>query len=95
MIDDYKLVYSITALPNILFANMTSASQPLTFDSAKFTIPQEIKGVSIELRIYLFNPNGILIEMSSIMLPASAPIICQTAEFTGLKLVDQLIKNLD
>lgn len=94
MIDNYTLVYSITALPNILFANMTKASEPLTFNRDKFIIPAEIKDIPIELRIYLFNQKGILIEMSSNILPPSAGIICQTAELTGLKLVEKLLDNL-
>jgi hypothetical protein len=90
-LDNYTLVYSITALPNVLFANVTKASQPLSFDRTKFIIPTEIKDIPIELRIYLFNEEGNLMEMSSNILPPSASIICQTAELTGLKLVNKLL----
>jgi hypothetical protein len=92
MIENYTLVYSITALPNILFANTTRASEPLTFDKTKFIVPNEIKDIPIELRVYLFNEKGNLVEMTSNILPPSASIICQTAELTGLKLVNKLLK---
>jgi hypothetical protein len=91
MLDDYTLVYSITALPNVLFANVTKASQPLSFDRTKFIVPNEVKDIPIELRIYLFNKEGNLMEMASNILPPSASIICQTAELTGLKLVHKLL----
>jgi hypothetical protein len=91
MIEDYTLVYSITALPNILFASTTKALEPLSFDKDKFFIPNEIKDLPIELRVYLFNEAGNLVEMTSNILPASSSIICQTAELTGLKLVKKLL----
>jgi hypothetical protein len=93
-LDQYNLVYSITALPNILFGNCTQASNPLSFNSEKFSIPDEIKDIPIELRIYLFNPEGNLVEMTSNILPSSPSIICKTAELTGLKLVKKLMDNL-
>lgn len=91
VLKDYTLVYSITALPNILFAATTKALEPLTFDKSKFILPTEIKDIPIELRIYLFNENGNLVEMTSNILPTSASIICQTAELTGLKIVKKLL----
>ena len=101
-IENYTLVYSITAVPHILFANTTSADQPLSFNHEKFFIPAEVKNASsmpVEVRIYLFKPNGNLWEMTSNMLPASESIICQTAELSGLKLVkkvmDELANNSD
>lgn len=93
-LDKYTLVYNITALPNILFANITSAAQPLSFNSELFTLPSEIKDIPIELRICLFNEEGNLVEMSSNVLPHSTKIICQTAELSGLKIVKKLIDKL-
>jgi hypothetical protein len=90
-VSNYTLVYSITALPNILFAATTKILEPLTFDKTKFIIPPEIKDIPIELRIYLFNDEGNLIEMTSNILPPSSSIICQTAELTGLKIVKKLL----
>ena len=96
-LEDYTIVYSITAIPNILFANVTSAAEPLSFNHEKFTIPNEIKGSAstpIEVRIYLFGPEGNLIEMTSNSLPASAHIICQTAELSGLKMTKKVLDKL-
>lgn len=93
-LNKYSLVYTITALPNVLFANITSAAEPLSFNPSKFTIPEEIKDIPIELRICLFNPQGTLVEMTSNILPHSSNIICQTAELSGLRLVSKLIDNL-
>lgn len=96
-IEDYTLVYSITAVPHILFANTTSASEPLSFNHEKFYIPPEIKSgssIPVEVRIYLFKPDGALYEMTSNMLPASESIICQTAELSGLKLVKKIMDVL-
>jgi hypothetical protein len=93
-INKYTLVYTITALPNILFANITTASEPLSFNSSKFTIPEEVRDIPIELRICLFNPSGNLVEMTSNILPHSSNIICQTAELSGLRLASKLIDNL-
>lgn len=93
-LNKYSLVYTITALPNVLFANITSASEPLSFNPTKFSIPEEIRDIPIELRICLFNPSGNLVEMTSNILPHSSNIICQTAELSGLRLVSKLIDNL-
>ena len=95
-LEDYTLVYSITAMPNILFANVTNASEPLSFNHEKFYIPPELKAASnpIEVRIYLFAPSGSLIEMASNTLPASASIVCQTAELSGLKMSKKILDQL-
>ena len=94
MIDQYQLVYNITALPHVLYASSTSAKEPLTFDSDKLFIPGELKGLPIELRVSLYNPDGGLVELSSVMLPASAPTIATCANLTGLKLVNKLIQTM-
>ena len=91
ILDSYTLVYNITAIPNILFANITKGSEPLSFDSNKLTIPGDLKGQPLELRIMMFKPDGNLFEMSSVMLPSSAAIIAQTAELTGLKMVKKIM----
>jgi hypothetical protein len=96
-LEKYTLVYSITAVPHILFANSTSAAEPLSFNHEKFYIPPEVKNASsmpVEVRIYLFKPEGNLYEMTSNMLPASESIICQTAELSGLKLVKKVMDEL-
>lgn len=96
-LENYTLVYSITAIPNILFANVTNAAEPLSFNHEKFTIPGEIKASAstpVEVRIYLFNPEGNLIEMTSNNLPASAKVICQTAELSGLKMSKKVLDSL-
>jgi len=94
-ISKYILVYNITALPTILYASMTPADQPLTFDASKLHVPNELSGTPIELRISMYNPNGVLIELASNMLPANSLIIANTAQLTGLKLVKKLIDNLN
>lgn len=93
-IEKYTLVYNITALPNVLFANITKASEPLSFNSELFILPSEIKDIPIELRICLFNEEGNLVEMSSSVLPHSSKIICQTAELSGLRIVKKLLDKL-
>jgi len=93
-ISKYMLVYNITALPAILYASMTPADEPLTFDSDKLEIPPDLNGIPIELRISIYNPEGKLIELASNMLPANSVVIAQTAQLTGLKLVKKLIDNL-
>lgn len=94
---DYKLVYSITAIPNILFAGITTAAEPLSFDFEKFHIPVELTTGStpIEVRIYLFGPDNNVIEMSSNILPASPSIICKTAELSGLKISKKILDKLN
>ena len=94
MIDNYSLVYNITALPHILYASQTPANQPLTFDADKLYVPGELKGLPVELRISLYDPEGNLVELSSVMLPASPPTISTCANLTGLKLVNKLVKKL-
>ena len=94
---DYTLVYSITSIPHILFSNMTPADVPLSFDPEKFYIPQELKSTAsslIEVRVYLFKPDGILQEMTSNMLPSNEGIICQTAALSGLKLAKKILDQL-
>ena len=90
----YILVYNITALPTILYASLTPADEPLTFDASKFVIPPELVGTPIELRVSMYNPEGTLIELASNMLPANAVMIANSAQLTGLKLVKKLIDNL-
>lgn len=91
---DYILVYNITSLPSVIYASVTPATQPLTFDSDKLFIPQELKGLPIELRISMFDGEGNLVEMSSVMLPSSAATIATCANLTGLKLVKKVLDKL-
>lgn len=96
-IEDYTLVYSITAVPHILFANTTKADEPLSFDHERFYIPPELKNTAsslIEVRVYLFKPNGTLYEMTSNMLPSNESIVCQTAALSGLKLTKKIMDEL-
>lgn len=93
MIDKYILVYSITALPTVIYSSWTFANQPLTFDSDKLFIPADLKGMPIELRISLYDDEGSLIEMTSTMLPSSAATIATSANLTGLKLVKKLLSK--
>jgi hypothetical protein len=90
-LESVSLVYNITALPTILFAQITKASEPLTFKPDKFHIPTELKGQPVELRVSAYDKSGRCLNISSDMLPASASIICQTAEYTGLKMVESLL----
>ncbi len=94
MLEDYILVYELTALPIVLFSQYTKANEVLTFDSSKLYIPNDLKGLGIELRISLFDEKGMLIELTSDMLPASNNIIAAVANLTGLKLVKKLIEKL-
>lgn len=93
-ISKYMLVYNITALPTILYASMTPADEPLTFDATKLTVPPDLVGTPIELRVAMYNPQGVLIELASNMLPANPLMIANSAQLTGLKLVKKLIDNL-
>jgi len=93
-ISKYTLVYNITALPTILFASMTPADEPLTFDSSKLHVPNDLVGTPIELRVSMYTPDGVLIELASNMLPANPLMIANSAQLTGLKLVKKLIDNL-
>lgn len=96
-LEKFTLIYSITAIPHILFANNTPATEPLSFNHEKFYIPPEVKSsgsMPVEVRIYIFKPDGSLYEMTSNMLPASESIICQTAELSGLKLVKKVMDEL-
>ena len=92
-LEDYSLVYTITALPSILFAQMTSADQPLTFDYEKFYVPPQLTGQQVEIRIVLFNKEGTCIQMSSDMVLANSKYICQIIEVTGLKMVETLLSQ--
>lgn len=86
MIKQYKLVYNITAIPTVYYGFCTSAEEPLEFDPDKLLIPDELKGIPVELRVSLYNPEGHLIELSSSMLPAAPATICNVANKTGLSL---------
>lgn len=86
MINQYKIVYNITAIPTVYYGYCTSAVEPLEFDPDKLMIPEELKGIPVELRISLYDPEGQLIELSSTMLPAAPATICNVANKTGLAL---------
>lgn len=82
--DNYKIVYNITTIPTVFYGFCTSAKEPLEFDPDKLTIPEELKGMPVELRVSLYNPEGHLIELSSNMLPAAPATICNLANKIGL-----------
>lgn len=86
MIDQYRIVYNITAIPTVYYGSCAPANEPLEFDPDKLVIPDELKGIPIELRISLYCPEGSLIELSSNMLPAAAATICNVANKTALSL---------
>lgn len=94
MLKDYLLVYSITALPTVLYSSYTTAAEPLTFDAEKLTIPSNVKGLPVELRVSLYDPEGCIKEMTSTMLPAAASTIAVSANLTGLKLVKKVVDEL-
>lgn len=94
MIENYKIVYNITAIPTVYYGFCTSANEPLEFDPEKLDIPDELKGVPIELRISLYNPEGHLIELSSNMLPSAPATICNVANKIGLTLSLKAVDNL-
>ena len=94
MLEEYTLIYDITCLPTVIYSSLTSANQPLTFDSQKLYVPEEIKGLPVELRISLYNSKGSLVEMSSTLLPSASATIAASANLTGLKLVKNLIEKL-
>lgn len=95
ILDDYLLVYSITALPTVLYSSYTTAKEPLSFDPEKLYIPNEIKALPVELRVSIFNPDGGLREMTSAILPSAPATIAVSANLTGLKLVKKLIDELN
>ena len=95
ILEQYILVYSITALPTVIYSSYTTAKEPLTFDAQKLYIPSEIKALPLELRISLFNPDGSLREMTSTILPSAPATIAVSANLTGLKLVKNLIDELN
>ena len=86
MIKNYRLVYNITAIPTVYYGYCTPANEPLEFDPDKLVIPDDLKGIPVELRISLYDPEGQLIELSSNMLPAAPATICNLANKTGLSL---------
>lgn len=88
------MMYMITSLPTVLYSSYTTAKEPLTFDPDKLIIPNELKGLPVELRICLFNPNGDIKEFSSDMLPSAPATICASANLIGLKMVKALIEEL-
>ena len=95
-IKEYIIVYNITVLPTILFAQLTQANEPLEFDKDKFNIPDVLKGQPVELRVSLYKSSGEIEEMISDILPSSSAIICNMANLYGLKLVKKLLdKNSD
>ncbi|MBD2201566.1 hypothetical protein H6G33_09425 [Calothrix sp. FACHB-1219] len=63
-LSEYKLVYEITILPHILFAQLTNADEPLYF-SKPLEVPTELQHFSIDLRVGLYSPEGRLIELAN------------------------------
>ena len=94
MLKDYLLVYSITALPTVLYSSYTTAAEPLTFDADKLHIPKDLNGMPVELRVSLYGPDGGVKEMTSTMLPSAAATIAVSANLTGLKLVAKAVDEI-
>ena len=90
---DYKIVYNITAIPTVYYGFCTNALEPLEFDPDKLNIPNELKGVPVELRVSLYNPEGYLIELSSNMVPSAPTTICKLADKIGLHLSLKAVKD--
>lgn len=81
-------------MPTVLYSSYTTAKEPLTFDAEKLYIPPEVNGLPVELRVSIFNPNGMAKEVTSTMLPAAPATIAASANLTGLKLVKKLIDEI-
>lgn len=89
-LDDYDLIYEITCLPNIIYAEKTKASQPICF-SHDLYIPKELAAAIVECRFSLYhNKSGRLIELSSNMLPASKAILNEHLNRIPLEMIKRL-----
>lgn len=88
---EYSIVYQITALPIVIYAEQTKGDEVLTFKGEEIYIPEEIKGTPIELRITVFNKKGELVELTSTMLPPAGNTIAACANVTVLKLINNII----
>lgn len=89
-LSNYYVVYEITALPDILFAELVEASEILDFKG--FEIPPYLLGGLIEARISLYSKEGTLIEMSSKPLPAYPATIAAHCNVTPLRLINNMLQ---
>ena len=92
ILSTYRLVYEITALPTILFAQSTTAEEPLEFRS--FEIPEPLQGTPVECRFLLFNQEGNLIELSSNIYPGYPSTLAAACSLIPLKMINKLLDNL-
>lgn len=93
ILDDYTLIYEITCLPTIIYAQSTKASEPFEFKD-NIDIPSYLSTSSIECRFSIYHRNGDLIELSSEMLPSSGFTIKNTMNITPLKMINKLVEQL-
>lgn len=92
-LDGYTIVYEITALPYIIYAEIAEAKSPLEFKGNVY-VPEEIKTIPVECRFSLYKPDGSLEELSSNMVPASGMTIKAAVNITPLKMIDKLLNKL-
>lgn len=90
VLSNYYIIYEITALPDILFAELVEATEILEFKG--FEIPNHLISSLIEARISLYSKKGHLIEMSSKFLPGYPSTITAYCNITPLRLISNMLQ---
>ncbi len=90
-LSNYYIVYEVTALPDILFAELVEASEVLEFKG--FELPSYLVGGLIEVRIAIYSKKGSLVEMSSKLLPAYPSTIAAYCNVTPLRLINNMLQE--
>jgi hypothetical protein len=91
-LEDYILIYEVTILPTILFAQLVKANEPLEFKD--FELPQETIGSTVECRFSLYDKEGKLLELSSNTVPGYPSTIVASLNIVPLKMIKTLLTKL-
>ncbi len=92
-LEKYIIVYEVTCLPHILYAQTTKASEPIFFKD-NFDIPNELSNLPIECRYSIYNNDGTFIEISSEIMPASGFAIKNSINLTPRKMINKLMESI-
>jgi hypothetical protein len=89
-LEDYKISYEVTVLPNVLYAELVNAKTPLVFDS--FYIPEELKNFALECRFILYDKDGGCVEFSNNITLEQQ--IVYTLNLVPLKMIHKLCSSV-
>lgn len=92
-LENYIIIYEVTCLPTVLFADKVIATEPLEFND--FHIPAGLSGQPIEVRISIYdNITGDIVELNSDMVPASPGVVRHALNLSPLLMIQNLMQKL-